>query len=203
MTPGKLFILILLSVWSSLGFSSQSIHIPPDLQELEIGTAVEYWEDVDQDRSFEAIVAAQDLPWKPSLTAVPNYGFTKSAYWLRFTVETASYSSRRLYLQIAYPALDKLDLYMPRPDGTFVRQSTVIITPLPRDSCRTAILSSRSITRAARPITFAARLRVRLRYPLNFSIRNTSTAWISTRSSALAFSAASWWLCSCIIHFWL
>jgi signal transduction histidine kinase len=121
MTPGKLILLTLLLVWPAIGFGSQAISIPVDFQALEIGTAIDFLEDADRTLGFEEIVSNDKLPWQSSQAPVPNFGFTQSAYWLRFTLESDPDKARSLYLQIAYPALDKIELYINQADGSHIR----------------------------------------------------------------------------------
>ncbi len=47
---------------------------------------------------------------------VPNFGFTRSAYWVRFTVRSRSSRHTDWLLEVAYPPLDRLELYVARGD---------------------------------------------------------------------------------------
>ncbi len=52
-----------------------------------------------------------------------NFGLTRSAYWLRVTLPTLAGTPEAWLLEIAYPALDRLDLYTSNPSGHFDHQS--------------------------------------------------------------------------------
>lgn len=42
---------------------------------------------------------------------VPSFGFTSSAYWMRFTLKNSAPTSRTFFLECGYSAIDKIDLY--------------------------------------------------------------------------------------------
>ena len=50
----------------------------------------------------------------------PNFGYSRSAYWLAFEVERQAGDSEAWYLQVKYPPLDRLELFWrPRADAPF------------------------------------------------------------------------------------
>lgn len=51
-----------------------------------------------------------------------NFGLTGSAFWLRLNLELQADSPAKWLLEVAYPALDQLELYTPRPHGGYDRQ---------------------------------------------------------------------------------
>lgn len=51
-----------------------------------------------------------------------NFGLTRSAYWLRITLDPAIDSPASWLLEVAYPPLDDVELYQPRSDGGFDQQ---------------------------------------------------------------------------------
>lgn len=52
-----------------------------------------------------------------------NFGLTRSAIWLKVTLDAQADAPADWLLEIAYPPLDKLDLYSPAPGGGFERQA--------------------------------------------------------------------------------
>jgi signal transduction histidine kinase len=54
----------------------------------------------------------------------PAYGFRESAYWVRFTVVNESAQPAPWFLELAYPHLDRIELFVPRADGGFERRRT-------------------------------------------------------------------------------
>ncbi|MBV7532634.1 7TM diverse intracellular signaling domain-containing protein [Chitinophaga sp. sic0106] len=49
---------------------------------------------------------------------IPNFGLTKDAIWLRFTVQNTS-GENDLMFNVTYPILDLIDLYFPDKDGRY------------------------------------------------------------------------------------
>lgn len=52
-----------------------------------------------------------------------NFGLTRSAFWLRVQLRTLAGTPEPWLLEVAYPALDRLDLYTSNPNGYFDHQS--------------------------------------------------------------------------------
>ncbi|MCC5944427.1 MAG: SpoIIE family protein phosphatase, partial [Bernardetiaceae bacterium] len=52
----------------------------------------------------------------------PNYGFTNSAYWVRFTVENQTTSQEDFILEINYPLLDSIKLFIPSKTDWIVKE---------------------------------------------------------------------------------
>ncbi len=55
--------------------------------------------------------------------AATNFGLTRSAFWLRIALQAQADAPAQWLLEVAYPALDQLDLYTRNSRGEFVRQS--------------------------------------------------------------------------------
>ncbi|MCP4130397.1 MAG: response regulator [bacterium] len=61
-----------------------------------------------------------------------SLGFTNSAYWVRFRLretEQRKLSAERWYLELAYPLLDHVELYIPQKKGTFSVKKTGDVYP--------------------------------------------------------------------------
>ena len=56
----------------------------------------------------------------PSRTSTPGFGYSKSTFWMRWSVENSTGTQRDLYLEIAYPHLDRFTLFIIRSDGTTI-----------------------------------------------------------------------------------
>ena len=63
----------------------------------------------------QAAGAARADQYRQSGTARPNLGYTRSAYWVRFTADPGGRDAE-LLLDVAVPTLDVLDVYLPTPD---------------------------------------------------------------------------------------
>lgn len=76
-------------------------------------------------------VQARFKPVPQGATAT-NFGTTNSAIWLRVLLQTGPDTPRRWLLELAYPPLDRLDLYLSKPDGGFAHQSGGDSLPFPQ-----------------------------------------------------------------------
>jgi signal transduction histidine kinase len=56
----------------------------------------------------------------PSKQDVPNLGFTNSALWLRFRLRNDTADDEEWILEVGYPLLDYIELYVPADSGNFV-----------------------------------------------------------------------------------
>jgi serine phosphatase RsbU (regulator of sigma subunit) len=100
------------------------IAIDESLAELPIGTDIEYVEDRGGSLDFRNVRAEGALRWVRSDKQNLGFGFTRSTYWLRFTVENVTGEEIRFLLEQAYPLTDEIDLYYPGPKKEYRRIAT-------------------------------------------------------------------------------
>jgi signal transduction histidine kinase len=62
--------------------------------------------------------------FQPTNSDAPSFGFSKSTFWLRLDVANSGESARSWLLELAYPQLDRVELYTTRDDGTVDRRLT-------------------------------------------------------------------------------
>ncbi|HEY6559842.1 MAG TPA: 7TM-DISM domain-containing protein, partial [Polyangiaceae bacterium] len=67
----------------------------------------------------EVAAAASNARFRRAPAKVLALGFTKSVHWLRFHADNRQAKSVRWVLELAYPPLDDLRLFVPRSDGGF------------------------------------------------------------------------------------
>jgi len=60
--------------------------------------------------------------FSPATEDEPAFGFSSSAYWARFEVINHQPGADTFMVELSYPLLDRVDLYVRRPDGTFQHQ---------------------------------------------------------------------------------
>ena len=90
------------------------IMIDGRLAGASLGTRLEYCEDRTKTLTIGDIVSRpRDCRWKRSRAVAPGFGYTGSAYWVRFSVTNRSDRDIRWYLQQRYPLINHLDLYAP------------------------------------------------------------------------------------------
>lgn len=49
----------------------------------------------------------------------PHLGMTDSVFWIRFTIEDRTSGRKQWLLELDFPHMDYIDLYLPRSDGAF------------------------------------------------------------------------------------
>ncbi len=86
---------------------------------LYLGTHVEYLEDAGRKLALTDIVQKKGPSWHPSSGRALNFGFTRSAYWFRFTLDNGQPRSQNWYLELNFPHLNQIDMFIPQPDGTY------------------------------------------------------------------------------------
>jgi VanZ family protein len=61
-----------------------------------------------------------------------NFGYTESVYWARFDLINPMVSPQHRWLEVAYPMLDQITLYMMAPDGTLTIKRAGDLMPFHR-----------------------------------------------------------------------
>ncbi len=98
-----------------------------------LGPHLAYLEDKEGQWNIEDVTSEEmHRKFTPDKKRVLNFGFTNSVYWLRFTLETripvsepgTSDSHAEWLLELAYPLLDYVTLYLPDGRGGFKAIST-------------------------------------------------------------------------------
>jgi signal transduction histidine kinase len=107
-------VLLLLSlVRAARLMAAEPIILGPELQQLSLGTRMDILEDTRKQWTIHDIVSAQVAAlFTPSRADAPAFGFTSSACWVRFSVVNPSDREIPWYLEIAYPPMDRIDLYI-------------------------------------------------------------------------------------------
>lgn len=65
----------------------------------------------------------------PLRTPRPAFGYTRSTHWLRFRIQNRAREARAWLLELAFPHLDYVTLYVPRPDGRYEERKTGDMLP--------------------------------------------------------------------------
>lgn len=82
-----------------------------------LGARIEILEDARAEMTLYQVVSAQETAWKRSDKLSPAFGFTSSAYWARFSVENAQPYPIEWLLEIGYPMLDSIAVFVSEPNG--------------------------------------------------------------------------------------
>jgi two-component sensor histidine kinase len=97
----------------------------PGLERLALGPYLQLLEDKAKRWTFKDVTSPQVAsrfapPPKTSLA----FGFTSSAYWVRFTVSNPCAREIQWFLELAYPPMDRIDVFIPQDAGRFAQRTT-------------------------------------------------------------------------------
>ncbi len=82
--------------------------------------------------------------WRKAESETPNYGYSRSAHWARF--ELAARESSETLIEVSYPLLDRVDLYVIRKSGVETLTQGRTIPGTPRMPCfRIALQANETI----------------------------------------------------------
>ena len=117
------FMRYLLMLLLSLPMLASAVEFDEFTENLPLGRVMQVYEDVGGTATI-AEVSSQALAshFKPHDQATLNAGYSHSAFWLKIDLEyrPGNPSAQRSWLlELAYPPLDHLDLYVPDPSGGF------------------------------------------------------------------------------------
>jgi signal transduction histidine kinase len=118
---GTLILLVAVVVASHARIAAAA---PPLVEPGAIGAAVEVL--VDPGGTLEVDEVARLDDFRPSGRAHPSFGYSDDAYWFRFTVPPGD---EPWLLEVAYPLLDEVDLYLRTPGGTWRHHATGDLRP--------------------------------------------------------------------------
>ncbi|HEY6557751.1 MAG TPA: 7TM diverse intracellular signaling domain-containing protein [Polyangiaceae bacterium] len=90
-----------------------------------LGQRIDVFEDPSGNLSIAEVASpAFAQRFRPSKDAIPAFGLTKSAYWVRFVVTNPTREARPWLLELGYPPIDDVRLYVPRASGGFEERRT-------------------------------------------------------------------------------
>lgn len=98
----------------------------PDPADLDgaVPQDLEYLEDSSRSLVFRSV---EKLPFAPVPSAKPSFGYSSSAYWLRFSLESTE--PREVWIELV-SLVDSIEMYAVSPSGGIVRMNTGRMEPL-------------------------------------------------------------------------
>ncbi|MBN1496391.1 MAG: hypothetical protein JXA07_06460 [Spirochaetes bacterium] len=100
------------------GYPRDPVIIDDSLTSYGIGGHFQYLEDRDGTISFAQALKIKNR-WVDSEKDSFNFGFTRSVYWMRFTLDNRHADNKAVYLEIDYPMIDYIDFYLPSDDREY------------------------------------------------------------------------------------
>jgi signal transduction histidine kinase len=114
---------LLLVAWTSAARAEQPLDVASALAGKSLASRVEVLEDPSGTLGVEDVLARSSA-FHASGRRELSFGFTRSAYWLRFSFANRAAAKRAFMLQVAHPQLDFVTLYVPRAEGGFEARAT-------------------------------------------------------------------------------
>ncbi|MBF0239085.1 MAG: GAF domain-containing protein [SAR324 cluster bacterium] len=99
--------------------------ITDSTQNYNLGSVVDILEDKDGTTTIEQIISAEwSNKFIQSSVDIPNFGFTRSVYWVRVELDHDSPHETRWFLEVGYPLLDQIVLYSKDESGVWQQTLT-------------------------------------------------------------------------------
>jgi PAS domain-containing protein/anti-sigma regulatory factor (Ser/Thr protein kinase) len=121
----KIFFIILLIVCLPFPrIAAAHILLDDTLDFRKISRDAEYIEDTGKALSFDEIRRNGSLKWIKSENDYINFGYSRSQYWFRFTVDNRTKMTLSWLFEIDYPSIDSIELYLPGDSGNYTVRKT-------------------------------------------------------------------------------
>jgi len=119
------FFLFFCTFWLCLcAYANTSIILDNHTQDLTLSKNIEYFADPSLEYTLADIQHEQQRGvnrWQAANGFIPNYGFTKAAYWVKFTVNNQT-NNPDWILHFEYPLMDTIELYSLNAQGQYQQQ---------------------------------------------------------------------------------
>ena len=99
-------------------YADSSIVLSEDAGLVSLGTYLDILEDPDGEWGIEDVISP-DLSSRffRNTVDVPNFGFTRSAYWVRFRIQNSTAERGRFLLEVGYPLIDDISFFVISDNG--------------------------------------------------------------------------------------
>ncbi|OHD65887.1 MAG: hypothetical protein A2176_03505 [Spirochaetes bacterium RBG_13_51_14] len=175
----KIVLIFFLSLVSSVSlFASKPILIDKTLTMRNISGEIDYIEDAHKALTFTDIVQRTSLKWTGSSHRYINFGYTKSQFWFRFTVDNRTDATLPWLLEIDFPPLDLIELYAPDESGRYNVRTTGDTRPF---STRDVEDISYIFTMSQKPGAMTCYIRIDSLDSVNFNLNILSPDYYLTR----------------------
>jgi two-component system, sensor histidine kinase LadS len=92
--------------------ASRRVIIDDKLIQRNISGHLEYIEDFTREVGINKVISDGSLLWKPSPGGYINFGYTDARLWFRFTAENITRRDTEWYLEVDFPPIDMIELYI-------------------------------------------------------------------------------------------
>jgi two-component system, sensor histidine kinase LadS len=111
-------------------YAVTTIKIDDKTKYYPLGLNLEILEDKDKIWSINDITSSEiSKMFVKNNVITPSFGFTKSAYWVRFRIDSRVNNTKDWLIELAYPLMDKITFYVPDDDDNYVTKRSGYRTP--------------------------------------------------------------------------
>lgn len=115
-------VLLVLAFAAAAAAQEQATRIDGEFSHSAVVPDMYVLEDAGGKLDFDAVRASADF--KPVPAIGTNFGFTRSTWWVRFTLANPGDDDRHILLREDYPLIDYLELWAPQRDGGWRHTAT-------------------------------------------------------------------------------
>jgi len=130
----KLLFVIFLSIFSYTVAGANNLNIikvNAQTSTINLFNYIDILEDKDNNLTIENIIKGRyENLFTPASVTGNSFGFSKSAYWIRFSIQIDKNVEESLYLELSYPLMDYATLYIPHKDGSFTEKKAGELIPI-------------------------------------------------------------------------
>ncbi len=112
--------LLLLAIQPLAGaYTGKAVHLDPDTTMVDLRCGFNVWLDPDGSASYQSVTADPSRfgPVSERQGDDVNFGYRAGAVWLRFVLHPTPDAPSEWLLEVAYPPLDRVSLFLPHPAG--------------------------------------------------------------------------------------
>ncbi|MGK5093096.1 7TM diverse intracellular signaling domain-containing protein [Deltaproteobacteria bacterium TL4] len=112
-------------IWVPSCLSATPVVLDQETGQFLMGKFLQILEDPNQAWSIQQVSSEEFAPrFIPSTVDTPNFGYTTSAFWVRFQIKNSLPQKQEWLLELGHPLIDYIDLYVPASEGTFLKRTS-------------------------------------------------------------------------------
>ena len=91
---------------------------------IELTPFIKIFEDSNKQLTIEDLSKAENSQLFENLSTAANFGFSKSAWWVKLRIKNNQNETRNITIRQDYPLIDYVDFYSPQTNGEWLHYST-------------------------------------------------------------------------------
>ena len=103
-------------IFASAALAREPAPLPGASGRVSLGAYLDVLEDPGRQLRLEDVRRPEHAArFTPSVADPVNFGYTRSAWWLRFTLPGGAPAAEELLLELSFPSIDRIELHLPEP----------------------------------------------------------------------------------------